>query len=223
MVTRPHRAAPTGDEVDAEQGDVPADEDLGPADPVGQPSQRDGQSQVGDVRADVQQREVAGGEIVAPLQGQVEEAVADGQQAEQAGREQRPAQAWTGRRRAASGAARPARPRPGSGGSARRARGPRPRPRRTRTRPRRSSCSCPAPGPAARRRPAGRSRRRWCPGSGAPRTSGPAPRGSAASAISASRGAVRSPLPSRSAVITAVIAANPCTGSSASRLTAEMP
>jgi hypothetical protein len=47
--------------------------------------------------------------------------------------------------------------------------------------------------------------------------------GSDASAISESRGAVRSPLPSRSAVTTAVMAANPAAGSIAMRLTAEAP
>src|SRR5689334_21368722 len=48
-------------------------------------------------------------------------------------------------------------------------------------------------------------------------------RGSDDSAMSASRGAVRRPLPSRSALIVAVIETSPCAGSIASRLTADIP
>ena len=61
----------------------------------------------------------------------------------------------------------------------------------------------------ARTPAAGRPRRRWCRASGARRNAAPRFSGWADAAIIASRGAVRMPLPIRSAVTTAVRAPNP--------------
>ena len=57
-----------------------SDEDALPAHAVGQPPERDGQEEVDDVGANEEEREPRRGEVVALLQGQVEETVADRQE-----------------------------------------------------------------------------------------------------------------------------------------------
>ena len=60
-----------------------ADEDPRPAHAVREPAERDREGEVGEVGADEEQREVRRGEVVALLEREVEEAVADREHAEQ--------------------------------------------------------------------------------------------------------------------------------------------
>ena len=226
MATVP-TSGPADHQIREQQHDVSHGEHP-PAPPsVGQPADRHGQRQIGDVGADVQQREPGGSEVTAVGQRQVQEPVTDGEQPQHAGRQTEPAQP-IGTATAATRAGLPGRPAnevrrrvvadPERAAPARRGRAAPPRPRR-RTPP----GSRAAATTAARTRAADRLRRRRCPAPGGHRRSVRAWPGSLAAVINASRGAVRKPLPSRSTVSTEVSAARLVAGMRKRRATAEAP
>ncbi len=146
---RPGRA-----QVREHEQEVAADEDARPAPPVGEPPERDREREVPEVGPDEQEREVRRGEVVALLEREVEEAVADREHAEDGSSGDDPPEPVLGHpaqarpdRRSCRGGARvhePGGPRAlGDEGWARGARGRRRRGRRRRTRRRRPRCSRP--------------------------------------------------------------------------------
>ena len=79
-----------GGEVGAHQQQVATHEHPLPPDAVGESAHRDGEREVRHVGADEEQREPRRREVVALLEGEVEEAVADGQDAQQRGGDDQP-------------------------------------------------------------------------------------------------------------------------------------
>ena len=189
--------------VDPEHGDVSGQKQAMPTDAVREPSERHGEKQIHDAGPDEEQREQRRGEGGAPLQQQIDQRVRRGEQAEGRGREHE--RGGSGRVRGSRSAARRRRwaPRRRSierVGSRRRGRAAPDRsalPRGSRRTPRRR---LPAPRPARRTRAPVRAPRRRCRARGARRRRVRDARARCSELISASRGPVRMPLPSRSTI-----------------------